>query len=220
MAISRLPYAVTSVQTTNNWSHTAQTPNAFLQGRVAGLHVVRRSGTPNSGANLYLRGVFSLYTTNQPLIVVDGVIYDNTDFGGSIISNNFTNPLAYIDIKDIDNITVIKDGSSTYGTKGANGVIVITTARAKELATRIDAAIYGGINFAPKNLPVMDDTQYRTYLSDLLQSSGLTEAQIRAYPYMNDDPSNPDYYRYHNNTDWQKEVLKNSSFKNYYLNYI
>jgi len=214
---NRIPYAVTSVQTSNNWAQTAQTPDAFFQGKVAGLNVIRRSGTPNSGANLFLRGISSLYTTNQPLVVVDGVIYDNTDYGGSIIANNYSNPLSYIDIKDIDNVTVIKDGSSTYGTKGANGVIMITTARARELATRIDAAVFGGVNFAPKGLPVMDATQYRTYLSDLLQSGGATEAQIRAYPYMNDNVNNPDYYRYHNNTDWQNQVLKNSSFKNYYL---
>lgn len=214
---NRSPFAVTSVQLNNSWGHTSQTADAFLQGRVAGLNAIRRSGTPNNGANLYLRNVSSLYTSNQPLIVVDGVIYDNSDYGGSIISNNVTNPLAYIDIKDIDNITVVKDGSSTYGTKGANGVILITTARAKELATRIDLAVFGGVNFAPKGLPVMDATQYRTYLSDLLQSTGATAAQVNAYPYMNDNMSNPDYYRYHNNTDWQKQVLENSSFKNYYI---
>ncbi|MDB5205093.1 MAG: TonB-denpendent receptor [Flavisolibacter sp.] len=214
---NRIPYAVTSVQSTGNWARPAETPDAFLQGKVAGLNAIRRSGTPNSGANLFLRGISSLYTTNQPLLVVDGVIYDIEDYGGSLISGNYSNPLAYIDIKDIDNVTVIKDGSSTYGTKGGNGVIVITTVRAKELATRIDAAVYGGVNFAPKNLPVLDAGQYRTYLSDLLQSGGATEAQVRAYPYMNDNLSSPDYYRYHNNTDWQKQVLHNSSFKDYYL---
>lgn len=214
---SRIPYAVTSVQTTGNWARTSETPDAFLQGKVAGLNAMRRSGTPNSGANLFLRGISSLYATNQPLVIVDGVIYDIEDYGGSLISGHYTNALAHIDIKDIDNVTVIKDGSSTYGTKGGNGVIIISTVRAKELATRIDAAVYGGVNFAPKKLPVLDASQYRTYLSDLLQSAGATDAQIRDYSYMNDNTTNPDYYRYHNNTDWQKEVLHNSSFKNYYL---
>ena len=59
------------------------------------------------------------------LIIVDGVIFDNADYG--IISGHYTDPLSTIDPRDIDNITVIKDGSSTYGTKGANGVIIITT---------------------------------------------------------------------------------------------
>jgi TonB-linked SusC/RagA family outer membrane protein len=214
---SRVPFAVTSVQTAGNWVRNTETPDAFLQGKVPGLNVIRRSGTPNIGASLFLRGISSLYTSNQPLVVIDGVLYDVNDYGGSLISNNYTNPFAYIDMKDIDNITVIKDGSSTYGTKGANGVIVITTARAKELATRIDLAVYGGVNFAPETLPLLNAGQYRTYISDLLQSSGATEADIRNYPYMNDDPANPDYYRYHNQTDWQKQVLNNGSFKNFYL---
>lgn len=214
---NRVPYAVTSIQTTNNWAHTSETPDAFLQGKVAGLNVMRRSGSPNIGANLFLRGISSLYTSNQPLVVIDGVIYDINDYGGSLISNNYTSPLSYIDIKDIDNITVIKDGSSTYGTKGANGVINITTSRAKELGTKIDAAVYGGINFAPDNYPVLNSDQYRTYVSDLLQSAGYTEAQVKSYPYMIDDPSNANYFRYHHQTDWQKQVLDNSSLKNYYL---
>lgn len=216
-SVNRVPFAVTSVQSSRNWAHVGETPDAFLQGKVAGLSVIRRSGTPNVGAELFLRGISSLYTTNQPLIVVDGIIYDNTDYGGSLISNNYTNPLAYIDIKDIDNITVIKDGSSTYGTKGGNGVINITTSRARDLGTRIDVAAYGGINFAPKNLPVMNAAQYRTYLTDLLQSAGVSSSQISAYPFMNDDPSNPEYFRYHNQTNWQNEVFDNGSLQNYYL---
>jgi TonB-linked SusC/RagA family outer membrane protein len=216
-SMNRVPFAATSIQTTGSWAHTAETPDAFLQGKVAGLNAIRRSGTPNSGANLFLRGISSLYGTNQPLIVVDGVPYETKDYGTSLISNNYTNALAYLDIKDIDNITVVKDGSSTYGTKGGNGVILITTARAKELATRIDAGIYGGVNFAPQNLPVLNASQYRAYLSDILQSTGATTDKIKSYPYMNDDKSNPDYYTYHNETDWQRQVFKNSSLQNYYL---
>jgi TonB-linked SusC/RagA family outer membrane protein len=216
-SISHIPFAVTSVQATRNWAHTAETPDALLQGKVAGLNVIRRSGTPNIGANFFLRGISSLYTSNKPLIIVDGVIYDNTDFGGSLISNNVTNPLAYIDVKDIDNITVIKDATSTYGTKGANGVINITTARAKELGTKIDLAVYGGVNFAPESIPLLNAAQYRTYTTDLLQSAGLTAPQISGLSFMNDDPSNPDYYRYHHQTDWQKQALDNSSLKNVYI---
>jgi TonB-linked SusC/RagA family outer membrane protein len=216
-SISRTPYAVSSVPSTRNWAHTAETPDALLQGRVAGLNAIRRSGTPNIGANLFLRGISSLYTSNQPLIVVDGVIYDNTDYGGSLISNNYTNPLAYIDVKDIDNITVIKDATSTYGTKGANGVINITTARAKELGTKIDVAAYGGVNFAPEKLPLLDAAQYRIYAADLLQSAGFTASQIGSIAFMNDNASNSEYFRYHNQTDWQKQVLNNSSLKNVYI---
>jgi TonB-linked SusC/RagA family outer membrane protein len=188
-----------------------------LQGRVAGLDAVRRSGTPGMGANLFMRGYSSLYSTNKPLIVVDGMIYDNRQYGNSLIGGHVYNPLQQIDFKDIDNITVIKDGSSVYGTRAANGLILITTGQSPELATRIDFGVYGGYNQKPAQLPLLGATDYRTYLSDVLKTSGLTSSQIAAQPYMNDNPANPDYFRYHNNTDWQKEAFKNSYSNNYYL---
>lgn len=212
-----LTNAATSVQVVNNSSLVGETPDSYLQGKVPGLNAIRRSGTPNIGANLFLRGFSSLYATNQPLIVVDGIIFDIASYGGSLISNHYNNPLEYIDVKDIDNITVLKDGSSTYGTKGANGVIIVTTARARQEATKIDVALYGGANLAPAALPVMNVTDYRTLLDELLQSKGLSAKDIQALPYMNDDPAAAGYYMYHNNTDWQKQVLKNSSVANGYL---
>ncbi|MDP4262681.1 MAG: SusC/RagA family TonB-linked outer membrane protein [Bacteroidota bacterium] len=210
------PFAAVSVQTDGNWGKVTETPSSYLQGRVVGLNAIRRSGTPNIGATLFLRGINSLYATNQPLIIVDGIIFDNADYGG-LIAGHYTDPLSSIDPRDIDNITVIKDGSSTYGTKGANGVIIITTARARELGTKIDFAVYGGINFKPAELPLLDAAGYRVYLSEILQSQGLTDAQIQAQPYMNDDKANADYFRYHNNTDWQNLVFHNSHTKNIYL---
>lgn len=211
------PYAVTGVQLTDGWQRYNETPDAYLQGKVAGLNVIRRSGTQNIGAALFLRGINSLYATNQPLIVVDGVIFNNTNVGGSIISNNYTSPLSTIDARDIDNITVLKDASSLYGTKGGNGAIIITTIRAKELGTKIDFAVYGGMNFMPKNLPVMNAENYRTYLSEILKTGGMTDAQIQSQPYMNDDKSNPGYYAYHNQTNWQDLVMQKAQTKNVYL---
>lgn len=194
-----------------------ETADALMQGRIAGLNVIRRSGTPGVGANMFLRGFNSLYGTNKPLIIVDNMLFDANDYGESIIANNYTNPLALIDAKDIANITVLRDASSIYGTKGGNGAIIVTTSRAPQQATRIDFGTYAGFNFAPKNLPVMNVADYRTYLSEMLQSKGMTSTQISALPYMNDDPANPDYARYHANTDWQDKVLKNSMNQNYYL---
>lgn len=209
-SMSEVANAVYSLTPVDKFQSSPETPENYLQGRVPGLNLVRRSGTPGIGAFMTLRGFNSLNATNQPLIVVDGMIYDMNDYGNSLISNYFSNPLAHLDIKDIDNITVVKDASSTYGTKGGNGVIFITTSRAADLATRIDFSHSTGINFAPKNLPVMDAADYRIFASDVLQSSGRTESEIQALPYMNDDTSSPDYYRYHNNTNWQDKVFRNS----------
>ncbi|HEX2628670.1 MAG TPA: TonB-dependent receptor plug domain-containing protein, partial [Chitinophagaceae bacterium] len=153
---SHFTSSVSSITSTNSWARAGETPATYLQGRIPGLNAIRRSGTANIGASLWLRGISSLYATNQPLIVVDGVLYNNQDHGGSIIANHYTDPLSTLDIRDIDNITVLKDGSSLYGVKGANGVILITTARARELGTRIDFAIYTGIASRPDALPVMN----------------------------------------------------------------
>jgi len=215
--MNQIAHAVTSFNTDGNWQRTAETPDTYLQGKVAGLNAIRRSGTPAIGADLFLRGFSSINATNQPLIIVDGVIYDVNSYGNSLITGHATNPLADIELNDIDNITVIKDGASFYGTKGANGVILITTAKAKDVATKIDFAAYGGFNTTPRQIPVMNASDYRTYLSNVLQTSGLTNDQIQALPFMNDDKTNPDYYRYHNQTNWQDQVMKNSFNQNYQL---
>jgi TonB-linked SusC/RagA family outer membrane protein len=199
------------------WKNITETPDALIQGRIAGLNAIRRNGTPGAGANLYLRGFNSLYGTNRPLIVIDNMIYDANDYGESIIANNSTNPLSLIDVKDIDNVTVLRDASSVYGTKGANGAIIITTIRAKEQATKIDFGVYAGFNAAPASIPVMDAGSYRTYLSEMLQSKGMSSTEIAALPYMNDDPNNPLYPTYHFNTDWQRKVLANSKTNNLFL---
>jgi TonB-linked SusC/RagA family outer membrane protein len=211
------PYAATGINVNDSWSRYGETPDAYLQGKVAGLHVIRRSGTSNIGAALFLRGINSLYATNQPLIIVDGVIFDNSSVGGSIISNNYNNPLSTIDVRDIDNISVLKDASFLYGTKGGNGAIIISTIRARELGTKIDFAVNGGFAAMPKNLPVMNAADFRTYLSEILKTRGMTDGQIQSQPYMNDDPTNPAYYAYHNETNWQDKVMKNAYTKNVYL---
>lgn len=213
-----LTAAAVGYDANSEWRRPFEITDAALQGKVSGLNVIRRSGTPGIGANLFLRGFNSLYSSNSPLVVVDGIVYDINDYGTSIIANNYTNPLALINIQDIDNYTVVKDASSIYGVKGANGAVIITTSRAKEEATAIDFGVYTSYNQAPDLLPVMNSGNYRIYLSEMLQSKGMSSADIAALPYMNDDTaSNAAYYRYHNNTNWQRNVFKNSVNQNYYL---
>jgi TonB-linked SusC/RagA family outer membrane protein len=221
VAVNQLPNAVANVNTLGAWETTSlELPDSYLQGRVAGLNVVRRSGTPNIGANLFLRGFNSLYGTNAPLIVVDGMIFDTRSYGTSIISGHQNNPFSTLDIKDIANFTVLKDAAAAaYGTKGANGVILITTNSKPELATKIDFSIYGGYNYVNSGfrLPMMQAGDYRTYLSDVLRTSGRDPLTIASQPYFNDNMANADYYAYHNNTDWQKQAFKNGYNQNYNL---
>ncbi|WP_187262709.1 SusC/RagA family TonB-linked outer membrane protein [Pontibacter beigongshangensis] len=209
--------SVVTVGMPNKWGRSFETPDSYLQGQIAGVNVVRRSGTSGIGANMFLRGFSSLNGTNQPLVIVDGMIYDMNDDSNSLINGFYTNPLAHIDIKDIENITFIKDAVSTYGSKAANGVMLITTAYAKDLATRIDFSAFGGANFRPSALPVLQADDYRLYLADVLKTGGLSDSDIQALPFMNDDATRPGYYSYHNNTNWQDQVLRNGINNNYNL---
>ena len=210
--------ASSRLQLDGEWTKPMESLDAILQGQVAGLNSTRRSGTPGVGANLFLRGYNSLYGTNKPLVIVDGMIYDVNDYGQSIIANNYTNPFALINVQDIDNVTVLKDAASIYGTKGTNGAIIITTSRAKQQATHIDFGAYTTYNQQPSSLPVMNADDYRVYLAGMLQSKGLSSTEINAMPFMIDDTTgNPDYYRYHNNTNWQNKIFNNSLTNNYFL---
>ncbi|MBC7616692.1 MAG: SusC/RagA family TonB-linked outer membrane protein [Pedobacter sp.] len=211
--------SISNVGLQDSWASNSESPSTYFQGKMAGVNVVRRSGTPGTGADVMIRGFNSLYGTNQPLYIVDGMIYDANAYGFSLTKAHINNPLQFIDVKDIENISTIKDAAiaAMYGAKAANGIVLITTTRAKELATNIDFSAYSGFNVKPKNLPVMNAADYRLYLSDILKSQGLSNAQIAAKPYMNDNISNPDYFKYHNETDWQKQVLRNSFDQNYFL---
>lgn len=189
----------------------------FIQGKAAGLNSVRKSGAPGAGAYLTLRGFTSLYATNKPLIIVDGMIYDDEDYGSGIIKNVNSSPLENIDVKDIENITVLKDNTTMYGTKGANGVIIINTTRPVDLSTKIDFTMYGSYNQQPNQLPLMGANAYRTHLSQLEMTRGLSQDQIANLPYMNDNPQTPGYHKYHNDTNWQDQVFESSISQNYFL---
>jgi TonB-linked SusC/RagA family outer membrane protein len=192
---------------------------SVFKGNIAGLRVTQRNGAPGSGSELSLRGFSSLNATNRPLIIVDGMIFDTQVYGSPLISGFDPNPLNDIDVSDIESVTVVKDAVSVYGAKAANGVIYIQTKRAKEQATKIELHTYGGAVFAPKNIPVLNADDYRLYLNDAVISSGKTISDFGLDAVFNDNiTTNADYYRYHNNTNWQKEVFNNGYCSNYNLN--
>lgn len=201
------------------WEQNSETFDTYLQGKIAGVQITRRSGTPSMGANVNIRGFNSLYTNNQPLYILDGVIYDAEIHSKSITVGHENNPLQNIDVRDIQNITVLKDAVATaiYGVKASNGVIVINTNHAKDYATKIDFSATTGININPKNIPVMDSYNYRSYLNDILSTTTLSGVNIANMPFNNDNENYINYNVYHNETNWQNEIFKSSIDKNYYL---
>ena len=203
----------------NAWEQNSETITSYLQGKMSGVQVIRKSGTPSMGANLFVRNIGSLYTQNQPLYIIDGVVYNAEMLTPSITSGHENNPLQHIDLRDIQDVTVLKDAvsSAIYGARAANGVVVINTTHAKELATKIDFQATTGYNFKPKAIPMMKAYNYRSYLNDVLATSPFTGEEIAAMPFNIDNTNFGLYPVYHNETNWQNEVFKNSLDQNYFL---
>ena len=173
-----------------------------LQGRVAGLEVMNGSGDPSESATMRIRGTRSINAGNDPLIIVDGVI-DAVE--------KFTD----INPADIKSISVLKDASSTalYGSRGANGVILVTTRSAKtneKISIRFNADL--GVSSLLRELDVMDGPQFAAYRNDVSYMShyiaDTMEEYVKPYP----DPS-----QVGTGTDWQKLMTQNAVKQSYHI---
>ncbi len=172
------------------------------------------SGSPATGARMLIRGINSLNSNTQPLIIVDGVIFDNLSERQSLHLGNYLNPLSGLDMNDIQSISVLKDGTSIYGSKGGNGVIIINTNRGRSMATKITVSGMLGYNQKPQVTPMMNADQYRIYLSDLLKSPDAQKNLSEQY-FLNTDPDFIYYNKYHNNTNWVDQVYRNGTTQSY-----
>ncbi|MEM9721195.1 MAG: SusC/RagA family TonB-linked outer membrane protein, partial [Bacteroidota bacterium] len=139
-----------------------------LQGRAAGVQVTNNSGTPGGGIDVRVRGSTSITADNQPLYVVDGVPVIAGDFSQNGVGNAGTNALADINPNDIESIEVLKDASTAaiYGSRGANGVVLITTKRGKSGRTKVTFDATYGIQEAWNTVPVLDTAGYFAILDE------------------------------------------------------
>ncbi len=123
-----------------------------LTGRAAGVQIQQNSGAPGSSSSINIRGINSISGSNQPIFVIDGVIISNES------SSSSQNPLSIINPADIESIDVLKDASATaiYGSRAANGVIIITTRQGKKNDVTINYNGYAGWQEIPKELELMN----------------------------------------------------------------
>ncbi|HHC81057.1 MAG TPA: SusC/RagA family TonB-linked outer membrane protein, partial [Flavobacteriia bacterium] len=148
-------------------------PQQLLQGRVAGVNIVTASGEPGSATNIRIRGATSLRAGNNPLVVVDGVPLDSRDTSPSANntpgfgSSSSTNPLEFINSDDIASIDILKDASATaiYGSRGANGVILITTKRGKSGKTKVTLSTSVGFSEIANTIDVLSGREYAAALA-------------------------------------------------------
>ena len=132
----------------------------MLAGKVAGVSVTSDGGTPGGGANIRIRGGSSLNASNNPLIVIDGVAMDQTGIKG------VSNPLSLVNPQDIESFNVLKDASATaiYGSRGSNGVIIITTKKGRR---GLQVSYNGSFTVSrnSKNLDVLSADEYRSLIA-------------------------------------------------------
>ena len=186
-----------------------------IQSKMGGdVRAMSRSGNSGLGTSLFIRGLNSVNMYAQPLFIVDGVIWNNNFDMHSVHDGFYNNPLNDIDLSDIESVSVIKDGTSIYGSKGGNGIIVIKTKRGEDMATKIVFNSFGGLTEKATSLPMLDGDQFRIYTSDLLGSAGQITGQIER-PYFNDDPNSITYKKYHNITNWDDEVYQSGITHSY-----
>ncbi len=163
----------------------------MMQGKIAGVNVTSDGGTPGGGSTIRIRGGSSLNASNSPLIVIDGVPMDNNGVKG------LANPLSMVNPQDIESFNVLKDASATaiYGSRGSNGVIIITTKKGRK-GSAPQVSYSGSVTMSKKKklIEVMDGDQYRAFATQLYKGNAREEAAMAA---LGED-----------NTDWQNEIYR------------
>jgi len=211
----RADYQATDFQYTN-----AINIKEEIQKQLGGqVYTINRNGTPGVGSVMFVQGLNSLNVNAQPLIVIDDVIIDQ-QYSRSVLHEGFYNDvLSNLNPADIEKVTVMRNGTALYGSKGANGVILIQTRRNKSMATRITANISAGVVLEPHYISVMDAGEYRSYASEMLKSTNTT---LREFKFLKEfDQKGQKYYyydQYHQNTDWKDYVYHTAMTQNYGIN--
>ncbi|MEP6583010.1 MAG: SusC/RagA family TonB-linked outer membrane protein [Ginsengibacter sp.] len=166
--------AVSSVQAKDFNKGTYTAPDQLIQGKAAGVLVINNTGQPGSSTTIRIRGSSSIRSSNNPLFVLDGVPLSGGSARAGGQGDNGTNPLNFMNPNDIASIDILKDASATaiYGSRGANGVVLITTKRGKSGVPQISASASAGISNVMKKLEVLSADEYRKALKDYGLTSG------------------------------------------------
>ncbi|WP_461064167.1 SusC/RagA family TonB-linked outer membrane protein [Spirosoma horti] len=176
----------------------------ILQGRISGVQVTQTNAEPGGNISIRIRGTNSINSGNEPLFVIDG-------FPGAGDLNSI-NP------SDIESMEVLKDASATaiYGSRGANGVVIVTTKKGSTKQSSVNFEAYHGVQTVSKMYEMMNAKEFATYLNDVQTLTNQeTPASAKALPYTQDQLS-----ALGEGTNWQKQVLRSAPISNYQLNFL
>jgi TonB-linked SusC/RagA family outer membrane protein len=204
--------AVSSITAKDIENQPVSNPLAAMQGKLPGVQITQNNGLPGSGFRVQIRGIGSLASGTLPLYVVDGVPF--TLFNGSSPASDGLNafgvsganggeisPLSMINPDDIERIDVLKDADATaiYGSKGANGVVLITTKKGATGKTKYSANFYQGVGKVGHFIDMLNTTDYLAMRRAAFAASGVTPTTSNAPDLTVWDPNT--------NTNWQKELI-------------
>lgn len=191
-----------------------------LQGRIAGLDIVAGSGNLGSGTQMRLRGVTSINGNKNPLIVVDDQIFDAPDFDAENATDEDYASLLSVNVDDIASITVLKDAASTaiWGSKGANGVIQITTKRGARGKTRVNFSYKFTGSWQPSSYNLLNGDDYTMLMKEELYNPKQESTATTDINELNYNKSWADYENWNNNTDWVDAVRQFGQSHSYNLN--
>lgn len=193
-------------------------PLAAMQGHLSGVDIVQATGVPGGGYEIEIRGRNFINGVTDPLFLVDGVPYisetlGSIDVSGGILAGNI-NPLNAINPNDIESIEVLKDADATaiYGSRGANGVVLITTKRGKAGKTRFNAHLSTTMGQVSNFLELLDTQQYLEVRREGVINDGFGALlDDPTFDYVWPDLKSWDLNRY---TDWQKELIGGTAYRN------
>jgi len=191
---------------------TQRTLESSLQGSVAGVNVTQTSGQPGAGLSIRVRGGSSIQGGNEPLYVIDGFPIYNSEVTSGVLSGTPTNPLSSINPADIESITVLKDASSTaiYGSRGANGVVIITTKKGSSNLLTVNYDFSLGQQEVRNKVDVLDATGFARLRNAALYD---TNPALGTNQYLTDDQ----IAQLGKGIDWQSEAFQKGITQNHQL---
>ncbi len=207
-----------------------------LQGKIAGVNVTQNDGSPGAGLSIKIRGSNSFLGGTEPLYVIDGIPFNNSSSGSTPMSigedeKQTLNAMSFINPSDIESIDILKDASATaiYGSRGANGVVLITTRKGKSGRDRVEINVTTGMAEVSKKLDVLNASEYAAYQNLAYTNSNKYTGTNYNIPYPGaqvPDPLNPGktYYSkgpqdYVGNTNnWQDQIFRRGIYQNYSVN--
>lgn len=197
--------SVSTVKSVAISNQPVSNPVAALQGRVSGLMISSSSGLPGADIQVRVRGENSMKQGNDPLYIIDGVPFFSAALNQFQGGNGSQSPLNSLNPGDIERIDILKDADATaiYGSRGANGVILITTKKGKAGQSQVNVNVYSGISKTSRMMDLLNTQQYLELRKDAFAQDGVTPTASNA----------PDLLVWDQNayTDWQKLLIGNTA---------